>query len=246
MSKKFRAAIVGGSGYGGGELARRLIRHPEVELVRVASIDHIGEPLSAVHPNLEGATALRFEDLAAGDAARDVDVVLLGLPPRVSAEKMPELLRGKARVVDMSGGFRLRDAAIYAKAYGAPHPSPELLGGAFVYGLPEVYRSAIARARAVAMPGCFATAIELALLPLARAGLLTGEIDVVGVTGSSGSGMAPSQGTHHPVRANNLRAYKPLEHPHTPEIVQTLEDAGAHSRRLMSFKWLIFFRRNSW
>lgn len=227
MTKKYRAAIVGGSGYVGGELTRRLLRHPSVELVRVASIDHVGEPLSAVHPNLEGATALRFEDLSPADAARDVDVVLLGLPPRVSAQKMPEILGSNVRVIDMSGDFRLRDVNAYVRCYGVAHPRPDYLDGRFVYGLPELRRAAIARARAVASPGCFATAVELALYPLARAGLLAGEVDVVGVTGSSGSGVVPSAATHHPVRAGNLRAYRPLEHQHVPEIEDVLGDAGA-------------------
>ena len=100
----------------------------------------------------------------------------------------------------MSGDFRLRDAAAYERYYGARHPHPELLGR-FVYGLPELNREAIRQARAVASPGCFATTIELALLPLARAGLLGGAVHVVGITGSSGSGVVPGAGTHHPVRA---------------------------------------------
>jgi N-acetyl-gamma-glutamyl-phosphate reductase len=226
--KRFKAAVIGGSGYGGAELIRRLLVHPEVELVRVASVDHVGEPLGAVHPTLEGWTELRFEALAPEAAARGMDVVLLGLPHKVSAQKAEAILQTGARVVDLSGDFRLRDPEAYARHYGAPHPHPErLVDGTFVYGLPELNREAIRRARAVASPGCFATTIELALLPLARAGLLRGAVEVVGITGSSGSGIAPSAGTHHPVRANNLRTYKPLEHQHVPEIVRTLEDAGA-------------------
>ncbi|MBV9946220.1 MAG: N-acetyl-gamma-glutamyl-phosphate reductase, partial [Myxococcales bacterium] len=108
------------------------------------------------------------------------------------------------------------------------HPCPEeLRKGTFVYGLPELHREAIRKARCVASPGCFATTIELALLPLARAGLLAGPVEIVGITGSSGSGVAPVAGTHHPVRASNLKTYKPLEHQHVPEIVQTLTEAGA-------------------
>jgi N-acetyl-gamma-glutamyl-phosphate reductase len=114
---------------------------------------------------------------------------------------------------------------------GGEHPHPELLG-TFVYGLPELNRDRIRAARAVASPGCFATTIELALLPLARAGLLAGTISVVGITGSSGSGVAPSAGTHHPVRAVNLRTYKPLDHQHVPEIEETLARAGARETHL--------------
>ncbi len=228
MAKRFSAAVIGGSGYGGAELIRRLLRHPEVELVRVASVDYIGEPLSTVHPNLEGQTSLKFEGLSPGEAAKGMDVVLLGLPHKVSATKMPELMATGTRVVDLSGDFRLRDKDLYKRYYGAEHPCPSMLtDGSFVYGLPELHREAIKSARYVASPGCFATTIELALLPLARAGLLEGEVEVVGITGSSGSGIAPGAGTHHPVRVNNLKTYKPLDHQHIPEIVQTLTDAGA-------------------
>lgn len=227
MAKRFKAAIIGGSGYGGAEMARRLLMHPEVELVRVASIDHVGEPLGAVHPNLDGATDLVFEDLSPTEAAKGCDVALLALPHKVTAAKVPELIAAGVKIVDMSGDFRLRDAATYEKFYGAKHPHPELLG-TFVYGLPELNRAAIAKAKYVASPGCFATTIELALLPLARAGLLDNTtIHVQGITGSSGSGIAPQAGTHHPSRAGNLKTYKPLEHQHVPEIVQALGDGGA-------------------
>jgi N-acetyl-gamma-glutamyl-phosphate reductase len=144
---------------------------------------------------------------------------------------VPELVACGARVVDMSGDFRLRDAAAYERFYGGPHPRPDLLSR-FVYGLPEQHREAIRGARLVASPGCFATTITLALLPLARAGLLEAVVHVQGITGSSGSGAAPSAATHHPVRAANLRAYKPLEHQHVPEIEQTLADAGARDLAL--------------
>src|SRR3954465_11838401 len=157
--KRFRAAVVGGSGYGGAEIIRRLLLHPDVELVRVASIDHVGEPLGAVHPNLDGATDLKFEDLSPTDAARGCDVALLALPHKVTAAKVPELLEIGVKIVDMSGDFRLRDAATYEAFYGAKHPHPELLG-TFVYGLPELNRDKLRKARAVASPGCFATTIE--------------------------------------------------------------------------------------
>jgi LysW-gamma-L-alpha-aminoadipyl-6-phosphate/LysW-L-glutamyl-5-phosphate reductase len=229
--KRFKASILGGSGYGAGEIIRRLIIHPDVELVRVASIDFVGELLSAAHPNLEGLTELRFEKLSPEDAAADVDVILLGLPHKVSAGAVPKILGTRARIIDLSGDFRLKDAAAYATYYGATHPAPELLRDA-VYGLPEVNRAAIREARLIASPGCFATAITLGLLPLAKAGLLSGSVETVGITGSSGSGVAPSAGTHHPVRAMNLRTYKPLVHQHLPEIHQTLAEHGAKDLRL--------------
>lgn len=227
MSKPFKAAVIGGSGYGGAELIRRLLQHPDVELVRVASVDYIGEPLSAVHPNLEGQCDLTFEGLSPEEAAKGMDVVILGLPHKVSAQQAPAIFATGARIVDLSGDFRLHDAATYKRYYGADHPCPDKLDGTFVYGLPELNREAIRRARYVASPGCFATAIELALLPLAKKGWLKGAVEIVGITGSSGSGIAPQAGTHHPVRTNNLKTYKPLDHQHIPEIREVLEAAGA-------------------
>ena len=230
--KRYRAAVIGGSGYGGAEMIRRLLIHPEVELVRVASIDFVGEPLSVADPALEGVTDLVFEGIPPAEAAKGCDVVLLGLPHTVAASKVPELAALPAvKVVDMSGDFRLKDAASYERWYKHAHPCPERLRD-FVYGLPELNRERIRAARFVASPGCFATTIELALLPLARAGLLEGMVHVQGITGSSGSGVAPSAGTHHPVRAGNLRTYKPLEHQHVPEIAETLLAAGARDLAL--------------
>jgi len=225
--RRYKAAIIGGSGYGAGEMLRRLLIHPEVEVVRVASIDHVGKPVWHAHPHLTGLTDLVFEDLTPRDAARGCDVALLALPHKVTAAKVQELVELGVKIVDMSGDFRLTDAAAYQKFYGNAHPHPELLG-TFVYGLPELNRARIQASKYVASPGCFATTIELALLPLARAGLLGGATaHVVGITGSSGSGAAPQEGTHHPVRAVNLKTYKPLVHQHTPEILETLVSAGA-------------------
>jgi N-acetyl-gamma-glutamyl-phosphate reductase len=223
--RRFKASVMGGSGYGGAEIIRRLLIHPEVELVRVASVDFVGQPLGAAHPPLTGRTNLKFEKLSPQEAAAGCDIVLLALPHKVSAEVGATLLSAGVKIVDMSGDFRLRDAGAYERYYGAKHPRPDLLGS-FVYGLPELNRAAIRKARAVASPGCFATTIELGLLPLVRAGLLVGPVHVLGITGSSGSGVTPSAGTHHPVRANNLKSYKPLEHQHVPEVEQTLADAG--------------------
>lgn len=229
MAKKFKAAVIGGSGYGGAELIRRLLLHPQVSLERVASVDYIGEPIAAAHPNLEGLSDLKFEELAPDKAAEGMDVVLLGLPHKVSAHKVPGIMKTGARIVDLSGDFRLRDAAAYKKYYGADHPSARLLDGTFVYGLPELNRDKIKSAKYVASPGCFATTIELGLLPLAKAGLLDGNVEIVGITGSSGAGVVPTATTHHPTRAVNLRTYKPLEHQHVPEITETLHGAGARS-----------------
>ena len=202
-----------------------MLIHPEVELARVCSIDHVGEPLASAHPHLEGVTDLTFEALPPAKAAADVDVVLLGLPHTASIGVVEALLDGNVKIVDMSGAFRVKDLAAYARYYGGGHPRPDLVER-FVYGLPELYREKIRTTRFVASPGCFATTVELALLPLAKAGLLEGRVEVVGITGSSGAGVTPTVTTHHPTRAQNLRTYKPLEHQHVPEIEGTLLAAG--------------------
>jgi N-acetyl-gamma-glutamyl-phosphate/LysW-gamma-L-alpha-aminoadipyl-6-phosphate reductase len=231
MAKRFKAAVLGGSGFAGAELVRRLLMHPEVELVRVGAADHLGEPLAAALPHLEGRTELRFENPSPERAVEGVDLVLMGLPQAPSVAVAEAAIAAGTRVIDLSGSFRLQSPAAFASYYGAPHPRPDLLER-FVYGLPEQNRARLRGARWVASPGCFATAIELGLLPLARAGLLTGSIECVGITGSSGSGVTPSPTTHHPTRSQNLRTYKPLAHQHTPEIEELLTAAGGHDLRL--------------
>ena len=223
---KTRVAVVGATGYGGAELLRHLLEHPGVELVRLVAKDHIGQRIDEVHLSLEGLTDLVVEDLPPDEVAPDADLVFLGLPHRVSALVASQYARHDLRIIDLSGDYRLLDAAQYARYYGLEHPLPDLLGS-YVYGLPEMNREAIASARHVSSPGCFATAITLALLPFARAGVLTGRVRVTAMTGSSGSGANPSSGTHHPLRAKTLRPYRPLTHQHTPEIEQSLRLSGA-------------------
>ena len=158
-----------------------------------------------------------------------MDVVLLGLPHKVSATKMPELMASGARVVDLSGDFRLRDAATYKRYYHADHPcADKLTDGTFVYGLPELIARRHQEGEVRRVAGLLRDD-DRARAPSRSpsAGLLDGAVEVVGITGSSGSGVVPSAGTHHPVRAVNLRTYKPLDHQHIPEITQTLGDAGA-------------------
>jgi LysW-gamma-L-alpha-aminoadipyl-6-phosphate/LysW-L-glutamyl-5-phosphate reductase len=222
---KAKVVLLGASGFAGAELLRRLLKHPAAEVIRVGAKDHVGQNVAAAHPNLEGASDLVFQDLPAAEAIAGADVVMMGLPVAASLEVVAAAEQSGARIIDMSGAFRVPDAAAFERYYGTPHPRPELLGQ-FVYGLPELNRAQIKRARWVASPGCFATTIELGLLPLAEAGILQGAVDVVGITGSSGAGAVPTATTHHPVRAGNLRTYKPLEHPHTPEILAALASAG--------------------
>jgi N-acetyl-gamma-glutamyl-phosphate reductase len=227
---RLKATLIGGTGYGGAELLRRLLFHPNVEVTRVTAADNIGKKVGDVHFSLGSVTSLTFEQVPAAEAAKGSDVVFLALPHKTTAKVVLEILDSGygGRIVDMSGDFRLRDPALYEKFYGVAHPRPAMLtDGAFVYGLPELNRSAIKAAKYVASPGCFATTIALGLYPLAKAGLLEGAVQTVAATGSSGSGANPVIGTHHPLRASNLRTYKPLDHQHIPEIVQTLGAAGA-------------------
>lgn len=225
--KRHSAAVYGGSGYLGSEAVRRLLGHPVVELAHVYAADHVGELLSAALPNLEGKTTLRFEAVP-DTGTPDVDILLLALPHAVSHRIVARAIDSHVRIIDMSGAFRVDDAEAYERFYGERHPLPELLPQ-FIYGLPELRRDALRGARLVASPGCFATTIELGLLPLARAGWLEGAVQCVGMTGSSGAGVTPTATTHHPVRAQNLRVYRPLTHTHAPEIQEALTFAGARA-----------------
>lgn len=230
--KRFSAAVYGATGYIGSELLGRLLLHPEVELVRVHAAEHIGDPLGAAQPHLEQLSSLQYEAVPEDEnAVSPVDVVFLALPHEVSWDVTRRLAATNTRIIDCSGAFRVQSSNDYKRFYGKPHPLPHLLGE-FVYGLPELNRDAIRTSRYVASPGCFATAIELGLLPLARAGKLSGRVHTVGITGSSGSGRAALPTTHHPVRAGNLRTYKPFMHQHVPEIVRTLTSAGARDLAL--------------
>lgn len=219
-----RIAIAGGSGYGGAESLRWLAEHPSFAVCAVTSRSHAGKPVAEVHPNLAGFhEGLRFGAGLDDVLAAKPDAVVLALPHKEAASQARTLVaaRPDVRVVDLSGDHRLDDAKRYESAYGAPHPHPEeLTSGAWVYGIPEAHREAIRAARRVANPGCFATGAVLAVLPLARRGLVAGPVRHVAITGSSGSGAEPSAGTHHPERVENVRAYKVLDHQHVPEIVR--------------------------
>lgn len=225
--------IVGASGYGGGETARWLLRHPRFRLAAATARRAAGRRLADVHEFLEGATDLVVGDEDAASLARGVEALVFALPHGEAAKVMPAVLDANPsiRVVDLSGDFRLDDAAAWERAYGMPHPAPRLLGR-FVYGFTEAHRADIAAARCVANPGCFATAVAAALFPLAARGLLRGESVVFAATGSSGSGAEPSATTHHPERAADFRAYKVLDHQHVPEIERLLRESGAADPRV--------------
>jgi N-acetyl-gamma-glutamyl-phosphate reductase len=216
---------MGGTGYAAAELIKRLVEHPQVDLVRISSIDHVGENVGQVHKNFLNRLDYTFEDLTPEEVAKDVDIVFLALPHKVSYLMAPKLFELGVKIIDFSGDYRISDVAVYEKFYNTTHTNPENIP-TFTYGLPELFREEIKSANRIANPGCFPTATALALLPLAKAGLLQGKVRVIGPTGSSGSGVHPQAGTHHPVRYNNFKSYKPLTHQHQPEMKQVLELAG--------------------
>lgn len=221
-----RVSILGATGYGGGELLRLLLRHPHVELAFATSRSANGTPVSNVHRNLYGVTDLEFSSPDFDALVAESDVIIGALPHGASAEMLAPFIAAGVPVVDLSGDYRLRDLGDYRTWYRREHPHPELIGTA-VYGCPERNRDAIQGAKLVASPGCFATAMNLALLPAAEAGLLGARADVVAMTGSSGSGAEAKAGTHHPVRSRTLRPYKVLAHQHVPEVVQFARNSGS-------------------
>src|SRR5918993_2976240 len=222
---KIRVGIFGGSGYGGAGLLRVLLFHPHAEVELVTANEHAGKSVGEVHRNLNGLTDLSFakapEDFA---SLGELDCVFLALPHGQALEIAPRLPRG-VKVVDLSGDFRLDSAEEFAAHYGREHTARELQRE-FVYGLTEVNREQIKRARLISNPGCFATATLLGLAPLVAAGLIDGRVVVDAKTGSSGSGAKPAANTHHPQRSNSFYAYKPFTHQHVPEIEQTLRGVG--------------------
>jgi len=212
-----RCSIVGGSGYTGGELLRLLHGHPGCAIGQVSSRRLVGQAVSRTHPNLRGHVDASFCD---PDEIGACDVLFLCMPHGKAGAQI-DRWRGLARVViDLSADLRLGDASAYQRWYGEEHPNPGVLSEA-VYGLPEVSRDRLAGASLISGVGCNATAMNLALLPLARAGLIKRVIADIKV-GSSESGADPGAGSHHPVRARAARTYSPAGHRHLAEVHQTL------------------------
>jgi LysW-gamma-L-alpha-aminoadipyl-6-phosphate/LysW-L-glutamyl-5-phosphate reductase len=212
-----KAAVVGGSGYVGGELLRLLLRHPEVEVTQVTSDSMAGKAVSRAHPNLRKATSLLFSPHTSLGRA---DVTFLATPHGESMERVPEVLASGGLLFDLAADYRLKDPANYPLYYGRAHPHPELLARS-VYGLPELHREELRTAPIVAVPGCIATASILALRPLVTAGLV-GPAPVVidAKSGSSASGRDTGPAGLHAERSGVMRAYAPTGHRHTAEIEQ--------------------------
>ncbi len=200
-----KAAIIGGAGYTGGEMIRLLLRHPQVELLSVHSTSNAGKPLYDVHKDLVGETELLFAD----HPHTEVDVLFLCVG-HGDAKKFLEqnAIPNSVKIIDLSQDFRLTPGSIFGEK-------------TFIYGLPELNREEIRTAQNIANPGCFATAIQLALLPLAKAGILS-DVHTTGITGSTGAGQSLSATSHFSWRANNIQAYKSLNHQHIKEITASI------------------------
>jgi len=201
---KLKAGIIGAAGYTGGEMLRLLLNHPKVEVIFAQSRSQAGKPITDVHSDLIGETKLSFSD----DFTQPVDVLFLCLSHGESKMLLEEYdFPASARIIDLGNDFRIENKSKTRE---------------FIYGLPELHRDAIKAAKNIANPGCFATSIQLGLLPLAKAGIL-GEVHTTGITGSTGAGQKLQEPTHFTTRANNISAYKTLTHQHLGEIKATLK-----------------------
>jgi N-acetyl-gamma-glutamyl-phosphate reductase len=211
MGNKIKVGIIGGAGYTGGELIRVLINHPFAEIVFINSKSNAGNPIHKVHSDLIGNTDLIFSSdnspLASGDGGIDVLFLCIG---HGDAKKFlaENEVNDKLSIIDLSQDFRLKEKSTFNNRQ-------------FIYGLPELNKKEIQSAKNIANPGCFATAIQLGLLPLANAGLLQ-DVYTTGITGSTGAGQGLSETSHFSWRANNIQAYKSLQHQHINEIHQSL------------------------
>ena len=216
--KKVKAGIIGGAGYTGGELIRLLVHHPNTEVRFIHSRSHAAQPVHTVHHDLLGLTDLVFTD----EPDKDIDVLFLCLGHGESRKfLLANEVSKKTRIIDLANDFRLSDSSTLGERK-------------FIYGLPELNREAIRNADNIANPGCFATSIQLALLPLAKAGLLK-DVYTTGITGSTGAGQSLSQTSHFSWRENNIQAYKTLTHQHLGEVNESLKKAGLQKDFELSF-----------
>jgi N-acetyl-gamma-glutamyl-phosphate/LysW-gamma-L-alpha-aminoadipyl-6-phosphate reductase len=219
-SLKTNVSIIGGSGYGGGELLRLLLAHPAVDVKQVTSRSHLGEYAYQIHPNLRKQTQLKFVDPS---QIEPVDVLFLAQPHGQAQHHIDEYAALAGKIIDLAADFRLRDAAFYEKWYGEKHAAPEWLSK-FVYGLPELHRSELVTADFVSGVGCNATVSNLALLPLVKADLidLSAPVIIEIKVGSSESGAEGNIGSHHADRASVIRTFSAFGHRHTAEVIQEM------------------------
>jgi N-acetyl-gamma-glutamyl-phosphate reductase len=222
---KIHAGIIGGAGYTGGELIRLLINHPNATVSFIHSRSNAGKFIHEIHQDLLGDTNLKFTDDSSALNNGSIDVLFLCLGHGESKKFVAEnKISDKIKIIDLANDFRLSDKGQRLTINNQP----------VIYGLPELNKEQIRSAQHIANPGCFATAIQLGLLPLAKAGLL-GEIYTTGITGSTGAGQSLSATSHFSWRANNIQAYKTLTHQHLGEIGQSLQQLQNNSDLELSF-----------
>lgn len=220
--KTFRIAIAGASGYAGAELVRLVALHPQFELVTVTSEKSAGLPVGTVFPSLAGFVPLSFQALTPESIAEQVDAIFLALPHTKSLAPVSSCMEKGKFVVDLSADYRLKEAAAYERWYQTPHPHAHLLKEA-VYGLPELHRTAIAKAKLVASPGCYPTAAIIQLAPLFAHDLVMPNTVVIDAkSGISGAGRSPALSYHFPEAHESMEPYKIGQHRHIPEIEQEL------------------------
>src|SRR3989338_3241673 len=233
-----RVAVAGATGYTGEELIRLLLKHPHVQLTYLAASAKWERPvaLSDVYPRLARQLDLPLEAWNPPHIARPADAVFLALPHGTAMSLAPGLLDAGRKVIDLSGDFRLRDPALYPRWYQFDHPHPKLLtDGTVAYGLTEFHGDEIARARLIANPGCYATSILLAVLPLFQAKLLDeARLIIDAKSGLSGAGRKADSSLLFTEMTENLRAYKVNDHQHMPEVLQELQQVTGH-RPVMTF-----------
>lgn len=217
-------SIVGASGYGGGELLRLLLDHPEVQVKQVTSESNAGKFVHRIHPNLRKRTDLKF---TSASELGECDVLFLALPHGTAMERIEDWMKLAPIIIDLSADFRLRSAADYPTWYGHEHPNPDMLAN-WVYGIPELHRDEMLEANYISSAGCLATAAILGLYPLFKADIVDFNKPVVieGKTGSSGAGGGVSLSSHHPERSGSMRSFKPTRHRHTAEMLQELSFCG--------------------
>ena len=236
-----KTAIVGASGYGGGELIRFLDAHPEFDPVHLIAHSKAGQALGAVHPHLAGGD--RMLEVLDIDALADCDAVFLALPHGASSEPAMRLEDTDVRIFDLGSDFRMNTPERYLDAYGVPHPYPDQLGS-WVYGLPELFGGALPGATRVAIPGCYPTSAILPLGPLVAAGLVSGSgVIVDSMSGVSGAGRNASDALHYGVIDESVKAYKLLSHRHQPEMEQALEALGSAPASLIFTPHLVPMQR---
>jgi N-acetyl-gamma-glutamyl-phosphate reductase len=226
MIEKLRIAIVGSSGYTGGELYRILLQHPRTVVTAVTSEKSAGKPIASIFPHLRGLTDLLCEPLDPESVAKKADVVFLALPHVTAQDAAYRFHHLGKKVIDLSADYRISDPSVYEKWYEHRHQYPELLKSA-VYGLPELHREQIRRADLIANPGCYPTSAILGLAPLMSKGLIDKKSIVIdSKSGVSGAGRGPALPYHFPEANEGLMAYKIGSHRHTPEIEQELSLLG--------------------